>query len=155
MTEPVVHRLTVTGNADQLGASLQAIRDFVMDASARAGLEKQAASRLRLAVDEVATNIILYGYRDSGLQGDVIIESVLTDSDLRVSLIDQALAFNPLDDHAMPTEDELDDPLEERAIGGLGIFLVIRNVDDFKYEYIDGKNYNHFIMKRAKAVQAD
>jgi anti-sigma regulatory factor (Ser/Thr protein kinase) len=145
----------VTGNADHLGASLQAIRDFVMDASMRAGLEKQAASRLRLAVDEVATNIILYGYRDSGLQGDVILESVLTDVDLRISLIDQAVAFNPLDDHDMPTEDDLDDPLEERAIGGLGIFLVIRNVDDFRYEYIDGKNYNHFIMKRTKAVQAD
>ncbi|MDZ4769611.1 MAG: ATP-binding protein [Chloroflexota bacterium] len=151
MTEPVVNSLTVTGNAEQLGTSLQALRDFVVDASARAGLEKQSASRLRLAVDEVATNIILYGYRDSQRKGDVMIESALTSEWLRVSLIDQAVAFNPLDDHTMPSADELNDPLEERDIGGLGIYLVIRNVDEFKYEYLDGKNYNHFIMKRKNA----
>jgi serine/threonine-protein kinase RsbW len=148
MTEPVVNRLTVTGNADQLGASLQALRDFVVEASNRAGLEKQAMSRLRLAVDEVATNIILYGYRDANRKGDVIIESALSDESLRVSLIDSAIEFNPMDDHTLPTADELNDPLEDRDIGGLGIYLVIRNVDEFRYDYIDGKNYNHFIMKR-------
>lgn len=148
MTEPVVTRLTVTGDADQLGASLQAIRDFVMTASASAELEKQSASRLRLAVDEIATNIILYGYRDSGLTGNVTIESELTPEKLRVSLIDSGLQFNPLEEHDMPTESDVDMPLDDRGIGGWGIFLVVKNVDEFYYEYIDGKNFNHFIMKR-------
>lgn len=147
MTEPVVTQLTVSGNADALGASLQALRNFTMEAAANAGLEKQSANRLRLAVDEVATNIILYGYRDANRTGEVLIEAALTSATLRVSLVDSAIAFNPLE-HTVPSADELDDPLEEREIGGLGIYLVIRNIDEFKYEYIDGKNYNHFIMKR-------
>lgn len=146
MTETDVTRLTVTGDPDQLGDSLQALRDFVVAASNQAGLEKQKMSRLRLAVDEIATNIILYGYRDAGLTGDVTIESAIRPDSLRVSLIDNAVAFDPTQ-HDMP--DNLEDALEDRDIGGLGIYLVIQNIDEFRYERVDNKNCNHFIMKRA------
>ncbi len=138
-------RLSLTGDPAKLGESLQAIRDFAMSASERAGIDKKAASRLRLAVDEIATNIILYGYRDAGLSGDVVIEAEIDPVQLRVTLIDQGIAFDPMS-HDMP--DDLDDPLEDRGIGGLGIFLVIKNVDEFRYERANNSNYNHFIMKR-------
>ncbi|MCK6577720.1 MAG: ATP-binding protein [Anaerolineae bacterium] len=149
MAEPVTNGLSVSGDADHLGESLQRIRDFVMSASAAAGLDKQSASRLRLAVDEIATNIILYGYRDAGKTGVVWIESALDAAKLRVTLIDQGLPFDPLEEHDMPTDTDVNMPIDERQIGGWGIFLVVKNVDEFKYEYVDGKNFNHFVMLRA------
>jgi anti-sigma regulatory factor (Ser/Thr protein kinase) len=145
MAETDVTRLTVTGDPDDLGDSLQALRDFVVSACNQAGLDKQRMSRLRLAVDEIATNIILYGYRDAGLSGDVTIESAISSDSLRVSLIDTAVAFDPTK-HDMP--DNLEDALENRNIGGLGIYLVIQNIDEFRYERIGNRNCNHFIMKR-------
>ena len=42
--------------------------------------------------------------------------------------------------------DSLDLPLEERPIGGLGIFLTIRNVDSFRYERCDNRNRYTFVM---------
>lgn len=146
MAETSVNSLTVSGDADQLGESLQALRDFVVAASNEAGLEKQKMSRLRLAVDEIATNIILYGYRDAGLTGDVTIESELKPEVLRVSLFDNAIAFDPTQ-HDAP--DNLEDALIDREIGGLGIYLVIQNIDEFRYERVGDSNCNHFIMKRA------
>ncbi len=40
-------------------------------------------------------------------------------------------------------------PLEEREIGGLGIFLTVNGVDDFSYDFSTGKNRNKFVMKKA------
>ncbi|MBK8026145.1 MAG: ATP-binding protein [Chloroflexi bacterium] len=83
------------------------------------------------------------------MTGDVTIESALDDARLRVTLIDQGLQFDPLEEHDMPTDTDVNMPIENREVGGWGIFLVVRNVDEFKYEYIDGKNFNHFIMLRS------
>jgi anti-sigma regulatory factor (Ser/Thr protein kinase) len=48
----------------------------------------------------------------------------------------------------LPDEDELNLPLEERSIGGLGIFLVLKGVDTFRYERINEHNRNIFVMNR-------
>ena len=47
--------------------------------------------------------------------------------------------------------DHINKPLEERPIGGLGIFLVMRSVDQFHYEYVDGRNRYVLTMKRPAA----
>jgi anti-sigma regulatory factor (Ser/Thr protein kinase) len=46
--------------------SLKPIRDYVMDATSLAGLNKLFANRLRLAVDEIVTNAIVHGYENRG-----------------------------------------------------------------------------------------
>ena len=47
--------------------SLSAIGRYVLGAAWAAGLDKRAAYRLRLAVDEIATNAVLHGYQEAGL----------------------------------------------------------------------------------------
>jgi anti-sigma regulatory factor (Ser/Thr protein kinase) len=47
-----------------------------------------------------------------------------------------------------PEPDDLDAPLENRVIGGLGVYLAIRNVDNFMYRHEDGRNHNIFVVKR-------
>jgi serine/threonine-protein kinase RsbW len=133
--------LTVAGSLD----SLSAIRAYVDRAAAEAGLDRRATYRLRLAVDEIATNIVNYGYERAHLRGDILVRATLDDAWLTVALEDSGLPYDPTA-HAAPSN--LDDPLEERPIGGLGIFLTQIGVDDFRYEHRDGHNVNAFAMRR-------
>jgi len=134
--------LTVPGTLD----SLDEIARYVIAAAAEAGLERKAAYRLRLAVDEIATNIVTYGYERSGLSGSVKVSADLDAETLTVKLEDQAIPYNPLE---TPSPDDLDAPLEERDLGGLGVYLTIQGVDRFDYEWRDGSNCNIFVMRRA------
>lgn len=126
--------------------SLSVIRDRINKASVVAGLSKDAAYKLVLALDEIATNIILHGYEEHGRSGDIAVYVEQTAAELVVTLEDSAPAYDPLA-HKMPEQDDLGKPLEERQIGGLGVYLAMQGVDRFDYEYRDGKNRNIFAMK--------
>lgn len=128
-----------------MGESLKALREYAVQAAQQAGLPKQKVEGLRLAVDEYATNIITYGYRDAGYEGDVEASASIDDEALTISLVDTAVAYDPTK-KTDPTN--LDSPLEERDIGGLGIMLTRQSVDDWIYERIGNRNCNHFVLKR-------
>ena len=129
--------------------SLETLRAYIGTLSAEAGLSKKSTYSLKLAIDEIATNIILYGYEAAGLKASFTVESEITSGELIVILEDEAAAFDPLA-REMPDDQDLTIPLEERAIGGLGIFLTINGVDEFSYANVDGKNRNKFVMKIVK-----
>ena len=133
--------LTVPGTLDALGT----IREYVKDAAVAAGLDKKASYRLRLAVDEIATNIIVHGYAEAGLEGVVSLRADIDEETLTISVEDTGVAYDPRR-HESP--DDLDQPLEQREIGGLGVFLAIQNVDEFLYEYVEGRNRNILVMDR-------
>ena len=59
-----------------MGESLKALRDYAVQAAETAGLSKARIDGLRMAVDEYATNIITYGYRDAGLEGDIVASAI-------------------------------------------------------------------------------
>ncbi|MFN2203197.1 MAG: ATP-binding protein [Caldilineaceae bacterium] len=125
--------------------SLDEIRTFVNEQARSAGLDERRTYRLSLAVDEIATNIINYGYVSTGVEGEVRIISKDDNGDLVIVLEDSSPPFDPFS-HARP--DDLDAPLEERDIGGLGIFLASQNVDEFRYEHADGSNRNIFVVHK-------
>ncbi|MEI6206103.1 MAG: ATP-binding protein [Desulfuromonadales bacterium] len=127
--------------------ALDEIGRYVITATSDAGLNSKAAYGLRLAVDEISTNIITHGYEEAGGAGDITVNGELTESALTVVLEDTGIPFDPLT-RELPGEDFLSLPLEDRPIGGLGIFLVLKGVDNFSYEYSEGKNRNIFVMNR-------
>jgi len=133
--------LTVPGRLD----SLERIGKYVMSAAAEAGLEKASAYRLRLAVDEIVTNIILYGYDSGRSEGNVDLRTMLDDESLTICVEDNSAAFDPRQ-NAPPAD--LDADLENRQIGGLGVFLALEGVDRFGYERINDRNRNIFTMYR-------
>ncbi len=135
--------LTVPATLDDL----EILADFVIQAARAAGLEKKPAYRLRLAVDEIATNIVTHGYQEMGLVGDITIYADMDEETLTITLEDNAVPYNPLEE-AEVTEEDLHKPLEERKIGGLGIFLTLRGVDRFTYERMNNRNCNIFTMRR-------
>jgi serine/threonine-protein kinase RsbW len=125
--------------------SLESIRDFISEKAILAGLDKKKNYGLNLAIDEIATNIVRYGYPAVNINdGKITVIISVENNQLKVVLEDTALAFDPMQ-HLLPTDDDINKPLEERPIGGLGIMLARQNVDKFEYEFIDGKNRNIFI----------
>lgn len=138
----VTDRLTVAGVLD----SLRPIGEFVVRAAQAAGLDRRPAYRLRLAVDEIATNIITHGYDEAGISGDITLVARLSDAALTLELEDGARPFDPRT-HKL-AEAELHKPLEERQVGGLGIFLALEGVDEFDYRSENGRNCSVFVMHR-------
>ncbi len=127
--------------------SLASIRDFVGEAAAAAGLDRKASYRLCLAVDEVATNVVLHGYAEAGRKGPLDVTVEVDEGTITVRLEDDAAPFDP-GAHAAPTSDELAKPLEERPIGGLGLMLAAESVDEFRYERAGERNRNVFVVRR-------
>jgi len=123
--------------------SLAELRRFARDAAAAAGVDEAKSYQLQLAVDEIATNIISYGYGDAGASSLVTVGSEVRDGRLIVTLEDTAPAFDPRG-KSLPEAEELERPLEERGIGGLGIFLAVNGVDRFDYRREGGRNLNIF-----------
>jgi len=133
--------------------SLEEIGKYVVRATTEAKLATKAAYGLRLAVDEIATNIVTHGYQEAGRCGEVTVSAALTDSSLTVVLEDGGLPFDPLS-HPLPGEEYLSLPLEDRPIGDLGIFLVLKGVDAFRYERDRDQNRNIFVMNRTPDLPA-
>lgn len=133
--------ITVPGQLD----SLKTVRDFVKRAATTAGFEKSVSYRLVLAVDEIVANIIIHGYEEAGRHGDIEVVADLDVERLRIDLYDRGIPFDP---NGHKTPDHLNQPLENRPIGGLGVHLAREGTDDFQYEFVDGRNHNIFIVNR-------
>jgi len=131
--------LTVTGTLD----SLKSIRDFVVHTAEKAGLDKRASYRLNLAVDEIATNIILHGYQEADIEGSLVVSAIEEKGSLTIRLEDTGLAYDP---PGFISSDDLNQPLDQRTEGGLGVFLAQQNVDRFSYERIGERNVHIFTV---------
>lgn len=131
--------LTVHGIPDNLSR----LMDYVAWAAAAGGLDEAATYRLSLAVDEIATNVVLHGYADYNQEGDLTVWAEGDEAQLRICLEDTGHPFDP---RQVPRPDDLDRPLEERRDGGLGIFLALWGVDGFTYHRVGGKNRSVFVM---------
>jgi putative intracellular protease/amidase/anti-sigma regulatory factor (Ser/Thr protein kinase) len=137
-----MNTLKVPANLD----SLAAVAAFVVEAAQAAGLSRQAAYRLRLAVDELATNIVTYGY--AGASGNIDVSVEMDERTLTVTLEDAGVPFDP---HKVAPPDDLHLPLEQRDIGGLGVYLALEGVDGFFYERIGDRNRNILVVNRPPA----
>jgi serine/threonine-protein kinase RsbW len=127
--------------------SLYPIREFLTNKGKAAGLEKSRIYKLCLAVDEIATNIITYGYTEPFKTKGTIKITVNSDEKvLTVICEDFGVPFNPLK-IPLPSDKDLSLPLEERPTGGLGIMLAIKNVDELIYRYENKKNINIFHIR--------
>lgn len=144
MADYKTNSLVFPASQDDLGETLSRLRQYVVEVSEQVGLEKAAMHRLRLAIDEIATNIIVYGYAGRD-EGEIRVTTSIDDEFMTISLEDTGVPFDPTQ-RELPTD--FDDPLEERDIGGLGIYLAINGVDDFRYERVGECNRNHFTVRR-------
>ncbi len=127
--------------------ALEPLRKYVTSAAESAGLDHSKVYGLCLAVDEIATNIVLHGYEEAGLTGDLTVTASVEPDRLVIDLRDQGKSYDP-NFHAMPDPDALSLPLEDRSMGGLGILLAKDSVDDLQYTVTDRGNIHRFIVLR-------
>ena len=97
---------------------------------------------LNVALDEVLSNIISYGHED-GDEHEICVRVSLEQGLMVAEVEDDGKEFDPL---AAPTP-EIDVPLEERSVGGLGIHIVRNLMDEVTYSRIAGRN--RLTLKRA------
>jgi anti-sigma regulatory factor (Ser/Thr protein kinase) len=116
-------------------AHLAVIRRFVQEAASALGADGEVVYDMLAAVDEAVSNIILHGYH--GQPGSIEVELRKEGEVLIVCLRDQAPLFDPT---LVPPPD-LTLPLEERRVGGLGIYLIRHFTDAMTHRVTpDGGN---------------
>lgn len=108
-------------------SDLEEIRNFVEKHAQRLSVDPSAIYDILLSVTEMVTNIIVHGYR--GESGSVEIEITQQEDALVVFLRDQAPPFDPTQ---VPTPD-ITLPLEQRPVGGLGVYLTREFMDRMSY----------------------
>jgi len=118
------------GIARQYNAGLDdlaEIRRFLQNRAAELQVDPSTTYDILLAVTELVTNTMVYGYQKE--PGFIEVEMYLENDSLTIHLRDHAAPFNPT---RIPTPD-LSLPLEERAIGGVGIYLAKQVVDQLTH----------------------
>jgi serine/threonine-protein kinase RsbW len=121
--------------------SLAPVRAYITEAGRAAGLDSARIYNLCLAVDEIATNIVLHGYEEVGLKGDLAVEASEERGKLIIRLIDHGRTYDP---DQVPNPD-LENPLNQQT-GGWGLFLSKTGVDQFDYSSGDSGNVHLFVV---------
>ena len=116
-------------------ARVPELNDFIMSVTERLGMDPSLTGQVQMAVEEAVVNVMNYAYPEKR-NGFVTIKALSDGHELRLVIIDSGIAFDP-------TKKEKADvtlSVEERPIGGLGIFLVRELMDSVNYERVDGRN---------------
>ena len=124
---------------------LDEIREFVGEIARKGGFGEKDVYNIQLATDEAASNIIEHAY--DGVSNGVLDLSCAMDKDaIKIILIDYG---EPYDPSAIPMPDIKAD-LSERKIGGLGIFLMRKLMDEVHYDPRADKSNVLTMIKRKR-----
>ena len=117
------------------------IVEFVVNWLQRTGLDKYVFA-LETAVDEASTNVVKHTYGGKG--GFYQISCALTDADIVITIRDHGDKFDP---GSVPLP-EVDSQLEDRKVGGLGIYMMRKMMDRVDYSFIDGEGNRLELVKK-------
>ncbi|MEI6337919.1 MAG: ATP-binding protein [Verrucomicrobiota bacterium] len=123
--------LWVKNSLEEIPGANKAASVWLADRNAPPSIDYLA----NLAIEELLTNCIKYGYDDAG-EHLVQISLRMADNQLELTVTDDGHAFNPLD--LPPPNTNL--PVADMPIGGLGIHLLRQMSNRMEYRRIDGKN---------------
>lgn len=115
---------------------ITATTEFVEQELERMGCPPKAAIQLSIAIDEIFSNIIHYGYGEK--PGPVTVE-VMEQAEPRAVCLrftDEGIPYNPL----TAAEPDVVRAAAEDSVGGLGIYMVKNTMDDMRYQYENGRN---------------
>lgn len=129
------------------GSSFEQVMEFLRKQIGEAGCPPEMIDRIEIAAEEIFVNISSYAYSAEDIaQGkDRATVSCLTDDETHevdITFIDQGTPYNPL----AREDPDITAPTEEREIGGLGIFMVKKMMDDVEYSH-DGCSNKLVIRK--------
>ena len=124
--------ITVAADLD----SLNDVLAFVDGEMERAGCSMKLMTQVDMAVEEIFVNIARYAYHPEAGEASVRCEAGGDPFQIVVGVADRGRPFNPLDRE----DPDVTLDAEARQLGGLGILMAKKLMDDIQYEYRDGKN---------------
>lgn len=107
----------------------------------KCNLSSKILFEINLILEEVLANVISYAYGDKQLH-EIVVCADLRDGELVIEVEDDGRPFNPL----QTAPPDLDRPLEQRIVGGLGLHLVRELTNSI--EYTRRKEKNHLVMRK-------
>ncbi len=124
--------LTIAATVENIGT----VTDFVNEQLEACDCPMKAQMQIDIAIDELFGNIAYYAYNPEVGVATVRVEVIEDPLSVTITFIDNGIPYDPL------KKDDPDTTLsaEERNIGGLGIYMVKKSMDDIAYEYKDGQN---------------
>jgi len=115
--------------------SLAVFRKFIADSCGKHNIAENIVFDLKLAVDEACTNIIEHGYKDMD-PGSIILSFRIESERILVQITDFGHVFEP---DSAPKPD-IAAPLEERELGGMGLYLIYKTMDNIDYQSTEEGN---------------
>ncbi len=127
----------ITNQRDQVDT----VRKFFDDYSKENKLTEKTVHDIQMALDELLTNIVNYGYEDSD-EHKIDVRFGINDDAVRVEIIDDSKPYNILEQESP----DISLSVEDKPIGGLGIFLIKKLMSNVDYYTKEGKN--HLVMTK-------
>ena len=134
-------RISISNALDELATVMESLEAFCH----KYDIDMRAAQAAELALDELLSNCIFYGFPDGG-NHTIIVEIDIVDRSLRIVVTDDGVAFNPLEQSAP----DLGDSIDDRELGGVGIHLVRQIMDSCEYTREGDQN----VMELTKRLPA-
>lgn len=132
-------KFTLKNKISELNKLAEELQKF----SSGNNLSNEVLFDINLALDELVTNIISYGFDDND-EHLIFITILRNENSIEILLEDEGKEFNPLEQETP----DLGKPIEEREIGGLGIYFVRKKMNEITYSRNGDKN----ILKLVKNI---
>ena len=123
--------------------NIEAVTKFVDEQLEELDCPMKAQMQIDIAIDELFSNIARYAYAPNVGEATVRVESSDDPLTVIITFIDKGVPYNPLEKEDPDTTLSADD----RQIGGLGIYMVKKSMDDMRYEYKDGQNISSIVKR--------
>ncbi len=124
--------ITVDATVD----NIEQVTNFINDELEKLDCPMKAQIQIDVAIDELFSNIALYAYNPEVGKATVKVEVNENPLSVIITFIDNGIPYDPL----AKEDPDVTLSAEERGIGGLGIYMVKKSMDDVNYEYKDGRN---------------
>lgn len=108
---------------------LDAIRDFVGEAASQAGFSGKDIYTVQLTTDEACSNVIEHAYKDT-TGGDIEITCDIQPGEIKIVIHDHGVQF----DMGKVKKPNLGKRLEDREVGGLGVYFIYKMMDEVNFE---------------------
>ena len=116
--------------------NIEAVTNFVNEQLEALGCPMKAQMQIDIAIDELFGNIAHYAYNSDVGEATVRVEVTEDPLAVVITFIDNGVPYDPL----AKADPDTTLSAEEREIGGLGIYMVKKSMDEIAYEYKDGQN---------------
>ncbi len=123
--------------------NLEAVQNFVSGVLEENDCPMKAQIQIEVAVEELYVNIAHYAYGEGCGSAVIQVEISGEPKTAHITFIDSGTPYDPL----AKADPDVSLSAEKREIGGLGIFIVKKSMDDMQYEYKDGQNRLTIIKK--------